>query len=75
MVLQVEASESGVAEAREIKIDAAQDSVDSVVAAVGEALGVKLKELSMWDEDFEDWAKLDDHDELFSGAKIVVELT
>lgn len=76
MVLQVAASESGFPEAREIKIDAAHDCVGSVIAAVGAALGVAVKELSLWDDDFEEFTLLEDSTlgDLVDGAKVEVQV-
>ena len=74
MVLHVAASADDDAETREIKIAAAHESVESVLAAVGAALDVKVIELSVWDGDFDDYVKLERStlDVLADGAKVVV---
>jgi hypothetical protein len=74
MVLNVAASADGDAETREIKISAACDSVVSLLAAVGAALGVDVTELSIWDAEFDDYVTLEESTlgDLADGAKIVV---
>eukprot|EP01043_Picozoa_sp_COSAG02_P038093 COSAG02_NODE_2912_length_7764_cov_2.843575_4_plen_208_part_00 len=74
MVLHVAASADENAETREIKISAACDSVVSLLAAVGAALGVDVTELSFWDDEFEEYVTFEESTlgDLTDGAKIVV---
>ena len=72
MALQVEPSDDGVSSAQEIQVDKEHGDVDSVLKAVGAALGVAVTEVSMWDDDFEEYAVLEDASELADGKKVQV---
>jgi outer membrane biosynthesis protein TonB len=73
MILHVAASTDDDAETREIKISAGCDSVVSVLAAVGAALGVDVTELSVWDGEFDEYVTFEESTlgDLADGAKIV----
>lgn len=73
--LQVEPSDDGATEAKEISVPAANDGVASLIEAVGAALGANVTEVSIWDEDFEEFAVLEDIGDLNDGAKIEVKIS
>ena len=74
MVLHVAKSTDDDAETREIMISAACDSVVSVLTAVGAALGVDVTELSVWDDEFDEYVTFEEstRSDLVDGAKILV---
>lgn len=73
--LQVEPSDGGATEAKEISVPAANDGVPSLIKAVGVALGANVTEVSIWDDGFEEFAVLEDIGDLQGGAKVEVKVS
>lgn len=70
MRLRVEPSNS-FAESRDIQVPVVDD-VESLVNAVGSALGANVVEVSIWDDDFEEFAAPENISDVKDGAKVEV---
>jgi hypothetical protein len=73
--LHVEPSDGGVTEAKVISVPAANADVPSLIKAVGVALGANVTEVQIWDDDFAEFAVLEDIAELKGGARVEVAIS